>query len=799
MRILIEHVKLRTIPHDLMEFFSVSNVPFYEGCMIVQVYDHKSAAPLQDSSRAKSGPGKTVPFSVHNYNQHLTPSPYVPFPLESLQTGGSNTESDKSKDSGQKNKENMPAPAAPADVEQSKSEALAKRPKVSTIVLYPTSVSNHADITIKAADARSNSTDGRIESRQEMNGPLSATVPPTPSTAVPSTPQASMAPPAKRQKKLKVELDSSNIHAIEAQITLATTAPLLLDAVSSAMESAALLESLSHPMHSEKPPSPKTRKRTVAEMAADEALAVAQERYMLCFDERLSASTAGAQGGANQADGDGQAGGASFEPRFERFKTLENIKIQLEENKKAEKARQVEVERKSQQDRERERLRLESEKREAEKTRQQAMQQEAARRQQEAAHRRVMSASQQPQPTLQGVPPQIQGQHGHPQPNNIMANGIPGQPQRFHQQQATQAQLSSPIVRNGTPQSHMSPANNMGNIPMQHSTSSIGGSPPRPGSAVHINHPQIGGPASNNMTAQRSQQSHAGTPRMPNATPNLQSTPLSRQVSQTPRMSQASPIPGPMGQAPHMQQVMGPNGQPINLNPAQQQQFQQQQQQALFQQRMRQQAASQGMASMNGQPMTQQQMVMLRAQQAQQSGQMTSQMAQNYSAQMAAMQRAVQAGAMPPNMNFPNNPAAMQNMQQMQQQMQLQQLQQMQFQQQQAQAQAQAQAQQHPQQVSPQAQQQLMMRKAISGRAHQIYQQQIPQFQAQYPGGIPEEVLLNLRRQCNQTATVQITQQMNAQRMQQQQQQQMMAAAQQQHGGMQQNGMQNGMGMQRPQ
>jgi transcription factor SPT20 len=784
MRILIEHLKLRTIPHDLMDFFSVSNVPFYEGCMIVQVYDHKSAAPLKDSNTTKSGPGKTVPFSVHNYNQHLTPSPYVPYPAESLQAGSNNAETDKLKESGQKDKENMPAPATPADAEQGKSEALAKKPKVSTIVLYPTPVSNHADITIKAADSRSTTTDGRTDSRQETNGPLSATVPATPTTGVPQTPQASMAPPAKKQKKLKVELDSSNIHAIESQITLATTASLVLDTVSSAAEAAALLETLAHPMHSGKPPSPKTRKRTVAEMAADEALAVAQERYMLCFDERLSSNTAGAQGGANQADGDGQAGGASFEPRFERFKTLENIKIQLEENKKAEKARQLEVERKNQQDRERERLRVESEKRESEKLRQQQMQQEATRRQQEA-HRRVMSAGQS-QPGLQGVQGQGQGQHGHPQPNNIMANGIPGQPQRFHQQQVSQAQLSSPIVRNGTPQSHMSPVNNMGNIPMQHSTSSIGGSPPRPGSAVHMNPPQMGAQTPHNMTAQRSQQSHGGTPRMPNATPNLQSTPLSRQVSvnQTPRMSQASPLPGQLGQVPHMQQVMGPNGQPINLNPAQQQQFQQQQ--ALFQQRMRQQAATQGIG-MNGQQMTQQQMMqaqqMLRAQQ---TNQMNSQMAQNYTAQMAAMQR---AGGMPQNVNFANNPQAMQNLQQMQQMQQMQQLQQLQLQ---AQAQAQAQAQQHPQQAtSPQAQQQLMMRKAISGRAHQIYQQQIPQFQAQYPGGIPDDVIVNLRRQCNQTATVQITQQMNAQRMQQQQQ--MMAAAQQ-HGGMQ-----NGMGMQRPQ
>lgn len=791
MRTLIEHMRLRTIPHDLMEFFTVSNIPFYEGCMIVQVYDHKPTTSPQDSNRVNTGTQKAVPFSVHNYNQHLTPSPYVPFPKENLQDLKGNG---SSKSSEQKDKENMPAPAAPADGQRSNSGNLPKKPKVSTIVLHPTPISNYADMAIKASEARPGTADGRVEPRQETNGSLSATVPLTPSTTASPTLQTSMAPPAKRQKRSKTELDASNVHAVESQITLAITAPLVLDPVSSAAESAMLLESLAHPMHSEKPPSPKTRKRTVAEMAADEALAVSQERYMLCLDERLSSSTTGAQGGANPADGDGQAGGASFEPRFERFKTLENIRIQHEENKKAEKARQAEIDRKNMQDRERERLRQESEKRDAERMRQQAIQQEATRRQQEA-HRRVLSAAaagQQPQPNLPGAQSQAQGQHAHahPQQNNIIANGIQGQPQRFHQQ-VSQGQMSSPIVRNGTPQSHSSPIvnNGMGNIQMQHSTSSMGGSPPRPGSAVHQNHPQMGGPTAHNMTTQRSQQSHAGTPRMPSATPNLQSTPLNRQMSQTPRMSQVSPLQGPMGQVPHVPQMMVNNGQQMNMTPAQQQQFQQQQQQAIIQQRLRQQQAAQAIGSMNGQPMSQQQMMHAQQILQHQANQMNNtQLAQNYQAQIAAMQR---AGGMPPNMNFNNSPG-MQNMQQMHQMQQLQQMQrmqQLQQQQQQHNAQvAQGAGQQYPQQMNPQAQQQLMVRKAVQSRAQQIYQQQIPQLHAQYPSGIPEDVHMDFRRRCQQTATAQV-QQMSVSRMQQQQQ--MMAA---QHGGMP-----NGMGMQRPQ
>ena len=103
-----------------------------------------------------------------------------------------------------------------------------------------------------------------------------------------------MAPPAKKFKRSKPELDSGNLHDLENRINLVTKAPLHLEPVHSALESAALLEALAHPMHIEKPPSPKTRKRTVAELAADEALAADQERFMLILDER---NTAGAQGG----------------------------------------------------------------------------------------------------------------------------------------------------------------------------------------------------------------------------------------------------------------------------------------------------------------------------------------------------------------------------------------------------------------------------------------------------------------------------------------------------------------------
>jgi len=69
----------------------------------------------------------------------------------------------------------------------------------------------------------------------------------------------------------------------------------------------------------------------------------------------------------------------------------------------------------------------------------------------------------------------------NPDRNTYRSSASQMQPQRFHYQQVSQARASSPIVRNGTPQTGSSPpVNNVGNIPMQHSTSSLGGSPQVP-------------------------------------------------------------------------------------------------------------------------------------------------------------------------------------------------------------------------------------------------------------------------------------------------------------------------------
>lgn len=797
--VLLQHLRSRTIPHDLVEWFN--DTAYYDGCLIVQIHDHKSIAQSQNPDPPKSGLASSSQFSIHKYNNYLTPSSYSSYPIDTKEQG------DGKKPTPQKDKENMPAPGLPNGTHRESNVSLPRKAKIYTVVLRPTALSKHAEFVASAAEAQSSS-DATRDVRQEPNGgPQSASVPPTPTTAAPPTPQTSnMAPPAKRQKKSNTELTTANIYAAEAQITLATTAPLMLEPVHSAREAGALLESLAHPMHSASPPAPKTRKRTVAEMAADEAQAADQERHMLTFDERHVPHTAGAQGASNSAGNDGHARGISFEPRFERFKALEQIKVQVEENKKADKLKREEAERKIRMDQERNKLRDEAEKREQEKTRAAAMQQNMARHQMVQDNQRRQMQVAQNQQGLQGAPHPQQGtplqvSHAHPQPNGNSANGMAAQPQRFHQQQVSQAQAASPIIRNGTPQNHSSPiVNNMGNVPMQHSTSSMGGSPPRPGSVVHQNHSQMGAPTSHVMAQQRSQQSHAGTPRMPVSTPNIQSTPLNRQV-QTPRLAQGSPMQGSMA----TMQVPMMNGQPMAVNPQQAQAMQNQQRMAQLMQTQRQQqhaqqAAQQGMS----QQMSQQQFMMMRqqqqlaGQQAQQQG-LGNPLAQTYAAQMASLaQRS--GGGMPPNMNqnMMNNGQGMNGMNgmngmTMQQMRQMQQIQQMQMGQQHA-AQMHQQGQLNPQQQQPQNPQ-MMLQQQIMAATQQLYAQNRQKLAANYPNGIPEDVDRQLRLSCQQQAHTTVTRNFQARRVQQQQQA-MLAQAQAQ-GGMQQNmnGMQHGMGM----
>lgn len=812
MKVFIEHLRTGTVPHDLIDQLTDAGVTFFEGCLIVEIHDHKSLAVIKDVPQGSKPLEKTEPFSIHHQSDYLTPSPWIPalkylMALQGKSATAKESEEPKEKASPEKDKENMRAPNQPTDSQRAKSQ----KAKISTVVLHPTALSKHMDIVNKSTtpvvqpilpDRRDSRPDPLLASSSNLM------------LNIPSTP---MEPPPKRQKREKMELDGKTVHAAESQIILATTPALYLDVVDDAIGSALLLEALSHPEHSAAVPAPKTRKKTVAEMAAEESAAADEEKYMLLLDERLS-SSGGAPGGANTADGEGQTGGASWEPRFERFKALENIKIAVVEKKKQEQinrqkaADRLAAENSAREQRRQEeaaKLKVEEDLRQAQLSKQQQAQQAMYRNQmaQQAANagRNMMGQN------GQTGPGQGQGSavHAHPQQNGAMANGMtPQQVQRLMaQQQANQTMqgASSPIVRNATPHNLSSPmvASNIG-APMQQTNSGMGGSPARPGSVVQQSH-QLNPAMAQAMRAQNSQQSHAGTPHIQNATPNMSQT-VPRQLNQTPRMSHSSPMPGNMAATPHMQSAMMANGQGMGMPmPNMQQQAMLAQQQQQLRLAAQQQALGQSPSGHN--QLSQQQQQFQNAMRQQQlhnlaqnnPGLMNSaQISNSYTAAMQQMMRANGGQNMQANPQQFMNQGGMQGMQNMHamngmQGMTPQMMQQLQQQTQHQQAQQQAQQQQHQQQgqgqtiqQQMQAQQQAMMQKFTAQAQAAKFQQLMLSAGQQYggPNQIPGELMQQMRRQAAQQGAIEARARMT-QWQSQQQQNQMRAAMNMQGMGMQ--------------
>lgn len=484
MKFILEHLKSQTIPHDMLEELRNSEVKFYEGCLIVQVQDHRTASGTSSSTSTNtSKTEKNVPFSIHNYNEHLTPSPYVPYPQK--------------EDFVAENAANKSNPQTKSDsASGAKDKQPEKGPKIFTVVLFPTPLSLQEEVYIQAntpVDSRNN----RKQSATVPRTPASATIPPTPLSAVPPTPSASGPPP---QKKFKMSITGSDIHAFESKAITTTAPPLFLEPIDNINDAHKVMQSLTDPLHKEPNPTPKARKRTQTELAADEAIADREQKFMLIMDERRGTSgAAGVKAGA----ADGEGGTATFEPRFESFQAIKNIKAEHKERAERElvekraaeaaaaanKLRMEQQERLNRQETEQRALQVAREQQNQRNMQQQAQMRDAQRQQALAAGQNQLA-------------------HSHPMPNGV-----------------SQAQNSSPIVRNMTPHTSSSPLVN--NIPM---TSHITSSPVRPTSAAQHGHP--GGVA---MVQQRSRQrapSRTSTPQL-NGTPSMQHA--------TPRMPQGSP------------------------------------------------------------------------------------------------------------------------------------------------------------------------------------------------------------------------------------------------------------------
>lgn len=814
--------------------FNEAGVLFYEGCLIVEVHDHKSVAvEKEDEARPTSRSKQDVPNSIHKYNRFVTPSPNRPFPKDAgiVNSNAKNLDVEqKEKPAGLGEQGNSSASSSP----QAQKTKTPSKPKIYTLVLFPTQLSRQADIALRACNPRHTGQDG-------TNG-----VPPTPSAVVPPTPTgSSMPPPAKRVKRERMELDSGNIHAAEGAMLLATLPPLDLEPTKDAAGTIRKLEeqaaAVAHRFQD--PPKPKTRKRTVAEMAADEAHAAETERFLLALDDRNG------QGSSSVPGGEGQQPAAPFDPTFERFKKLEEIKREHAEKAKQEKIKAAEKERQVQEMKAQQAQQLQQQQQaaaaaEESRRREQAAAQHA--QQEEASKRMQMQQQQQQLQNMHRMQAQAkaaavaaaqqtmasgsQNVHSHPMPNGQI-NGVPvslpvsapnGIQARL-QGGMSQPAASSPMVRQSTPQNMSSPM--VGGVPMQPSGSNMGaGSPARPPSVQ----PGMSAPMAISMSARGSQQSHpSGTPRMPHATPNMaHATPMSRaQLSNTPRMTQASPPPNMMapqmtpGMMANAQQAMGNMPQNPNMSVHAAQMLAMQQRAQAQAQAQQQQLMMQNAMNGNSQQQAAQQAMQARFIAAQQekvrAGQMGQMMAQNpqmlAQMQMRAMQQQQANQVQMPPGNGPNmvNGGNFANAQQQQAAMlrQMQQRQQIIAAQQQQQQQQQQQG--HPQQMmggqagqqlnaAQQAAQQRQMQQlnVVQNHAQRIFQQSLPNY-LQSRGltqeTIPPQQLQEFKAQCFQRARALVMQQAaNPQNAQQQiifQRQQAALMAQQQ--AMQAQAMQN--------
>ncbi|OQD82245.1 hypothetical protein PENANT_c022G02968 [Penicillium antarcticum] len=536
MKVIIEHIRAGTVPHDLIEELLRGGVQFYEGCLIVRVVDHKSVSAQARKTSASSTTENNTPFSLHNYNEHVTPSAYVPYPKQNQFT--SDAQGAKTDGTPAPNQQDGQAASEQEGQNGTQSQkSPPSKPRVFTTVLHPTARTLQAELTllVTTPDPRANKVNQQASYATTQGGL-----------------QADRGQSAKRQRTIVAPED---LVECESKMIQAMAPPLFLEPVHSLDGAQGLLKFLESPLHCDPPPSPKRRKRTIAELAADEALAAEEERFMLIMDERLE-PTASGTGASKAAVVDDTGGVAPFEPRFSRFKTIETIRMQHEEKAKREheiKLKQ-ELAKRQQQEQERDRRRVVEQRQADEHAK------EEARRQQLAAQ-------------------QAQAQLAAQQSNRhvmAQANGM------------NQGQQSSPVVRNQTPHVTSSPlvGNTMPAQAVQMTMSQSGsGSPPRPPSALQHAHP-MGHP----MAPSRSQQgpSRHGTPQMTQGTPAMShATPIMRNVTPTQRMNHGSPNHPNMAQTPMMNQGMGitpqMNGANMqHLNPHQQQLMLQQRQQQLL-------------------------------------------------------------------------------------------------------------------------------------------------------------------------------------------------------------------------
>ncbi|KAK0312918.1 Transcription factor spt20 [Friedmanniomyces endolithicus] len=513
MAVVLKHLRRGTVPHEMMAELLGEQVLWYDGCLIVEVHNHRTAEG-KEKGKARDDAMK---FSMHAYNEHITPSAMAPYPKKAR------TDEDGAKVNGTSGSEE-----AQPDKQKDKAK---DRPIVFTTVLHPTELSRHHELLIFAKTPAS---DMRSKKKGSTDTPMSAQ-PPTPSLSVPPTPLMTTRGPLTKDQKMCLE--GGELNSVLADILVATEPPLYLEPVDNPHDAQRILDMLSHPLHKSKPPSPKARKKTTAQVAADDAQAAEAERRMLIMDERIKPS---ARTGAGVVAESNQATAASL--GFSRFKTIEMVRQKHEENQiiKKEEADRAAVEKKlhDEQNTIRQQQILHQQ-----KQREMAVQLQQQGNNHTMAQKQALLHAQRHQQGLQQRDAQMAAgreHHGHP---NAAANAMM-QAQQQHlansQQQAqNMAMQGSPVMQHNTPSGMMnsSPMMQNGGFAMVPTSSQGAGSPARPPSAIMQNR-------NVQMARQASQQHHGSqnnTPQLPQGTPSMPQVMPNRQMTQTPRLPPGSP------------------------------------------------------------------------------------------------------------------------------------------------------------------------------------------------------------------------------------------------------------------
>lgn len=175
----------------------------------MRVVDHKSVSAQAQKTSVSTNNENNSPFSLHNYNEHVTPSAFVPYPKQNqLTTDVQSSKPPETPTPGQSQAENQTKgessqPQSQASGSEQKSGS--PKPRVFTTVLHPTPRVLQAELTLLVTTPDPKAAASNQASRTQT----SSVVPQSPVTTQPERGH-----PAKRQKTLVEPQDLPECEAL---------------------------------------------------------------------------------------------------------------------------------------------------------------------------------------------------------------------------------------------------------------------------------------------------------------------------------------------------------------------------------------------------------------------------------------------------------------------------------------------------------------------------------------------------------------------------------------------------------